>query len=132
MSKVTMLVVSTLAAGAMGFAVAQAATTTRQAPPAAQTLYAYCDRGGTLSTTTKSGVTGCWKDKGTGQYVVQFNRSIQGCALIGAPGIPSQGNAKGWIVSTTWQQGNAQQAHVATYSHTGGQEAHGFFLAAHC
>ena len=79
MSRSLMLVLSTVAAGALGYGVAQARITPRQTSGAAEAMFAKCNSNGALSTTSRRAKFCSVGARGT--YTVGFDRSVRGCAL---------------------------------------------------
>lgn len=100
MSRLPMLVLSTVAAGAMGYGIAQAAQVPRQASGPV-TLFAQCSGQGKLDATIKRGATQCSKTR-EGQYVVLFNRNIRTCALTATVGTPLDGYIRPAMTGVGW------------------------------
>ena len=115
----------------MGYGVAQATTTTRQAPTPAQTLYATCATGGGLLA-TRSRATSCAK-AGNGKYVVTFDRSVVGCAFAATLGKPTAETFPG-STSVAEKKGDAKAVVVATtYVNSGSTYTdHSFYLLVQC
>ena len=129
MSRPVMLLISTIAAGAMGYGVAQATTTTRQAPAPAQTLYATCDSKGKMLV-TRNRATSCAKT-GNGTYVVTFDRSVVGCALVASLGRPKAETFPGYTsVSENKANANAVTVHTGYEGQT--HKDHSFYLLVQC
>ncbi len=100
MSRLPMLVLSTVAAGAMGYGIAQAAQVPRQAT-APVTLFAQCSSQGKLDGAIKRGATQCSK-KQEGKYVVLFDRNIRKCALNATLGAPIDTYILSGMVGLGW------------------------------
>jgi hypothetical protein len=128
-SRPVMLLMSTIAAGAMGYGVAQATTTTRQAPAPAQTLYATCDSQGRILV-TRSRATSCAKS-GTGNYAVTFDRSVVGCAFMATLGRPKVQTFPGYT-SVNEQKGNANAVVVQTGYEGRTHQDHSFYVLVQC
>jgi hypothetical protein len=129
MSRSVVLLISTIAAGAMGWGVAQAARTTRQAPAAAQTLFATCDGQGKMLV-TRSRATSCART-GVGAYVVAFDRSVVGCAFMATLGRPRVQTFPGYT-SVSEKQGNANAVVVATGYEGRTHQDHSFYVLVQC
>ncbi len=136
MSRSAMLAIATIAAGAMGYGVAQAEHTTRQAPKPAETMYVKCNLDGGMSTTIKRRAKYCSKGAKANEWVVGFERSVRGCALSVMAATSKDFNAvRPGLAFASYKYEDEQAVNVTTRSLTGGEgqdAARSIYLVVNC